>query len=48
MAHINDLVELLNTLLLFAIENIVMVEKTTLTHIRNCVQESQAGTIKSL
>ena len=45
MAQINGLVELLNTLLLSSIENILMANKTTLTHIRNCVQGSQ-GTIE--
>lgn len=41
MARINDLIELLNTLLLSSIDNIVMVDKSTLTHIQNHVQESQ-------
>ena len=41
MAWINELVELLNTLLLSSIDNIVIVDKATLTHIRNCVQEAQ-------
>ena len=33
--------KLLNTLLLSSVENIVMVDKTTFTHIQNCVKESQ-------
>lgn len=41
MAQINDLVELLNSLLIFVVNNTVMVDKTTLTHILNCVQDSQ-------
>ena len=44
MARINDLVELVNTLLLSSIDNIDTVDKTTLTHIRNCVQHSQDTT----
>ena len=47
MAQINDLVELLNMLLVSFVNNIAMVNKSTLTHIRNCVQESQ-GTIEFL
>ena len=41
MARINDLVELLNTLLLSIIDNTIMVDKNNLTHIRNCIQDSQ-------
>ena len=41
MARLNGLVELLNTLLLYYIDNNVMIDKTTLTHIRNCVKESK-------
>ena len=41
MARINGLVELLNTLFLSFINNTVMVDKTTLTHIQNCIQYSQ-------
>ena len=47
MAQINDMVELLNNLLVSSVDNTMMVDKSTLTHIRNCVQESQ-GTIEFL
>ena len=41
MTQINGLVELLNTLLLSFVDNTVMVDKTTLIHIRICLQDSQ-------
>ena len=44
MARINDVVELLNTLLVSYVNTPIMVEKSTLTHIWNCIQDSQ-GTI---
>lgn len=47
MAQINDLVKLLNILVLSSIENTIMVDKTNLIHVRNCVQEVQ-GTIEFL
>ena len=47
MAWINDLVELLNTLLIYVVYNTVMVNKKTLIHIQNYVQDSQ-DTIKFL
>lgn len=40
MAQMSGLVELLITLLLSCIDNIVMVDNATLTHIQNCVQDS--------
>ena len=41
MAQINDLIELQNTIPLSSVNNTVIVDKATLTHIRNCVQDSQ-------
>ena len=41
MAQINGLVELLNTLLLSSHESTVTVDKTTLSCIKNCSQDSK-------
>ena len=41
MARLNNLVELLNTPQSSSVDNIVIVDKTTLTHIQNCVQDSK-------
>ena len=41
MARINDLVELLNTLLLSVIDNLVTVDKTIFTEAITCLKDSQ-------